>query len=1396
MPEIDSLSIEITAKTESAEQAINRLIGTLERIKTAVSGATKLGKNIRNIAGGIVELRDAANSVNKDAGDRLINLAGGLDALSKVRSLSKLNGAGKIISEIAAAAKMVNGDLGAGLEGFAAGVDALAGVSASKGGSRARRTPSGVAGMTLNSDSFAMDENVSRTVESVRELTGAIYDSRNSILLLGNSAEYVFNRISGLLRGTTSAVKMLNAVPNWTFGNGITAEQMANAVETNFVNEADRFRNWKMSPLESFADTTEGTNVADRYMAWRNSVFGEASNTSNLSETLNDISDASNRASIGLRNVGKAARDAGDSANKGNSGISKFLTSLKRIAYYRFIRMILREISQAFKEGATNLYQWSKATGLSDFSKNMDRIATSALYLKNSLGAMLEPIVRILTPIIEWVTDALVWIIDKVTQFFAALSGAETYTAAKKVATTWSDASDKVAGSTKKAADYIKRTILGFDEINKLEKQNTSLYSGSSGSKNNGINVKDMFEKKPLQEWALAISQFINKFNIDSSAVLGGLLAGFVTIKLAIKACRDLSLRWLKDMAGATIKIAVSLVRAGWETIKKWAVSFGEAVVDLAVRIKTRAVELWAKFAAEWAALHPVLQVGIVTSVTAAALWAAYKIAWALAPNKVLEIKAKIVTAAAQLKNDIISAWNKLEAWKLGVQLRLETYAITLKEQIVNAWNKLPAWALGVGLRITTSAATLKAQIENILKGIRTWLIGVGLRITTSAETLKDKIMKAWNGLGEWALGVKASITTSVQDMWNWLKDNWEKVAAVGLGVAVAIITPWETLAAALSGLWADVMASFGGALAFSVVPTLGDTGDYGISTNPTKFKETQEAISKDAAELRGKNASLDVEKSINPKLAAGIGAAVVGVIGAALMGNGYTSSLASVFLPNTGGTKKSELSPSTAYYNNQTGELVIPKSVDITANITCGKGIKKVSGKAITLANINPSPVKVNGTAGTGIDRISTSNKLNAFDDSSVKINGSTGTGLKTLGTKNQLNEFSDSNVKVHGVAGSGLKTLGITNSINELNNASVVIDAVNGNGLQFCGAHNQLNPFNNSEVTVDSKGGVGLKLSGTNTYSLTGIEPATVTVNGGAGTGGFKDRLTSDNKYQLRGITNATAGVVGGEGSGGFRSDKTSNGLYQLLGIAETTVDVGAITAWADVISGNPFITYLGLDNLVTTVTAQAVKGWIGTFKSAVGADDFTTTITAQIEEEKKANRPKVETTNGVTYQKVYGGTKALGGSFFGGRWHDIPQFANGTANAHGSLFVAGEAGPEIVGHVGGRTEVLNKSQLASAMFEAVRSAMAPAVSGIAYAAESMGALDGIEDMDALLELVRRGSEATERQNELLLQQNEYLRSINDKDFTAEISTADINKAQRYANKRHGQTLVPVTT
>lgn len=90
-----------------------------------------------------------------------------------------------------------------------------------------------------------------------------------------------------------------------------------------------------------------------------------------------------------------------------------------------------------------------------------------------------------------------------------------------------------------------------------------------------------------------------------------------------------------------------------------------------------------------------------------------------------------------------------------------------------------------------------------------------------------------------------------------------------------------------------------------------------------------------------------------------------------------------------------------------------------------------------------------------------------------------------------------------------------------------------------------------------------------------------------------------------------------------------------------------------------------------------------------------------------------------NGVknTASKVWNGIKNFFGFANGGiitsngiqyMGKPIPQYANGTSNATGSLFMAGEAGAELVGHINGSTEVLNRFQLAIVMRDAIVNGM----------------------------------------------------------------------------------------
>lgn len=102
----------------------------------------------------------------------------------------------------------------------------------------------------------------------------------------------------------------------------------------------------------------------------------------------------------------------------------------------------------------------------------------------------------------------------------------------------------------------------------------------------------------------------------------------------------------------------------------------------------------------------------------------------------------------------------------------------------------------------------------------------------------------------------------------------------------------------------------------------------------------------------------------------------------------------------------------------------------------------------------------------------------------------------------------------------------------------------------------------------------------------------------------------------------------------------------------------------------------------------------------------------LTARINPEPtiKKKPPGMPTSDWEKYKQNFPwftGWQAKGGIFANGRWKPIQMYAGGGYPSHGTIFGAGEAGPEVVGHINGRTEVLNESQLANVMYASVQQA-----------------------------------------------------------------------------------------
>lgn len=287
---------------------------------------------------------------------------------------------------------------------------------------------------------------------------------------MDNFERYVslLERLSNV-KGMGSFVRNAKDVPQTPLQNPPAVAQSnlpSLDVDTSVVNELDNIIDAEWSEVEAAQEVRR--SILEMFAA------GVGAGFANLKKNLSDL----------------------------HAWLGNIAAAFKRIMFYRAIRFIIKEITSAFNEGIQNMYQWASLVD-NQFARSMDTLATSSLYLKNSLGAMAAPLINALAPAIDWLIDRFVDLLNVINQVFAVLSGASTWTKAIKYPQKYGEEVKKGAG---KATDALKKLGLAqIDELVILQKSNESPSSGSgSGS---GLDYSKMFEERELDGWAKILSE-------------------------------------------------------------------------------------------------------------------------------------------------------------------------------------------------------------------------------------------------------------------------------------------------------------------------------------------------------------------------------------------------------------------------------------------------------------------------------------------------------------------------------------------------------------------------------------------------------------------------------------------------------------------------------------------------------------------------------------------------------------------------------------------------------------------------------------------------------------------------------------------------------------------------
>lgn len=224
-----------------------------------------------------------------------------------------------------------------------------------------------------------------------------------------------------------------------------------------------------------------------------------------VKESFEKLAPAAKKATTFLDLFKARMRDSATHASGFSKAIQKLNSSVGRIAFYRAIRSGLKAVTQAMREGISNLYQYSAALNSIDAARaknTMDGFATTALYAKNSIGAALMPVLQSLLPIVNTIADAFVVAANAVNQFFHALKGESVFTKAKKYAVDFGDALGGAAG----AAKELKKQIFGFDELNIFNEPSSG--GGGGGS---GLDYSKMFEEAELSAAFQRLKQIVQE---------------------------------------------------------------------------------------------------------------------------------------------------------------------------------------------------------------------------------------------------------------------------------------------------------------------------------------------------------------------------------------------------------------------------------------------------------------------------------------------------------------------------------------------------------------------------------------------------------------------------------------------------------------------------------------------------------------------------------------------------------------------------------------------------------------------------------------------------------------------------------------------------------------------
>lgn len=809
--DITSLSVEISAESQGAELNIDKLTTAISNLRTK-GNVGKVCASLDKLSSSISALKQASAGIS--GLDKVTNFLNGISSVNTTAGVKGVNSVVNAIKKIPSAVSEANkADYTQLAESFRLLINGIAPLSVLDFSNLKNF------GSVLNSLNKVPDLAQKLDSKTVSDFSAACQKLYDGIAPLASQLETVGNAFAKLPPQLSKVVTQANRV---TAANERQKKSyMSLSSQLNgFMRSAAKLVSLKAiatylgNAAEKFNSYYEAANLFGVSMK---GLTGEASTFINKMETLLGIDPTeamNNMATIqGLTTSFGMASDKAYVLSKNLTQLGYDLASLKNIPVAESftkiqaaisgelepIRRLGVDISNArlqqellnlgYSQSVSTLSQADKAVlryiaimkqttdAQGDFARTINSPANQIKILKAQLNSLARAVGSLLYPALKSILPPLIAAVELVKELvtgIASLMGVKVefpdFSSASDAVGGVTDAMDNTTKATGKAAKAFKNYIMGFDELNVIQKDTGSSGGSGSGSGAAGnilgdvdLSGYDMF-KQYNEEFANQIDSVKQKIK-DMLPVIGAVTAALALWKLTtfiadiVDAIKKIGI--LKGMVAGGILIGIGFYLM-FDGIKK------------AIEDKLNAINFTE------------IIVGAITFVGGAALLGA-KIAEFITTSFADSAVAKAITAAGGKMGGAL-----VGAVVAGVIAGVAMFVTGVYDALTNGLNILnglliPAGSTMAGAAVGTIIGSLGGPIGAGIGAIIGLIVGgltdAGIAIYQNWDKITAALDKASADLKQWFVGVGEWWDKK----WKGFKTNWDKA--------------WESLADTLKAL-------------------------------------------------------------------------------------------------------------------------------------------------------------------------------------------------------------------------------------------------------------------------------------------------------------------------------------------------------------------------------------------------------------------------------------------------------------------------------------------------------------------------------------------------------------------------------------------------------------------